>query len=423
MIKLLITILLFVGLSCRTTYKTVEEQPAIYRFNLSSIYNPGESPLNPDCFVYHNMDSSSSVFFLQNINELKLVQQHQDYKEYSLGIKYVLRDKETFNIVDSASLNYNIKRNILDPWFYSYFNIQTPENKEYILTILFYCGKSKAYKRLIRNVDKTSTFSTENYFAELLSTRSQPMFNNFVYEDSKYRITSRRINKDSVKVKYFEFDERFPPNPYAAIPPQRSFDIADSSFFYYFGDTIVFSNQGLYFFQADDNFDKGLLLVNAGLYFPDIMTVKQMIDPLYYLMSGRDYNRLKQSKKSKQDIDEFWFSRSNNERIAKEQIRVYYNRTRLANIFFTDYRQGYRTDMGMIYIMMGAPNVVKRNNEAEEWIYGQGRDIAALSFVFDRVEHPIAGQVYELRRGQEYQNIWGQAIATWRNGRVFLINK
>lgn len=405
--------------SCYDYYTPIESQQGVYRYNLSSLYNPAESAINPECILYHENDQNSVVFFSQDVNEL--VVRNPEKNELEYGVRYILRDATSFALVDSASFNFLVNVNFNNEKFHSFFRINTPENKDYLMIVLFFCRNTNIYKRFLFEFNKSDKYSSSNYMVEKNSGSQSTLYNRFVNTDIQYRIKSERIGNSQVNVKYYKFDNQYPSPPYTISGTSMQTYIPDSIFIYNLGDTLTFDKKGTYFFQASTNVNSGLVLLNGGLYFPEIKTVEDMIDPLRYITGSREHGQLIKSQNQKHDIDEFWFSKSNNLRIAKEQIRVYYNRVQLANKFFSDYRQGYKTDRGMIYIMMGAPSVIKRNSDIEEWHYGEGNEMSGISFIFRKINHPISEFEYSLVRSTEFQTLWGQAISTWRGGRIFLI--
>ncbi|MCX7834404.1 MAG: GWxTD domain-containing protein [Ignavibacteria bacterium] len=60
---------------------------------------------------------------------------------------------------------------------------------------------------------------------------------------------------------------------------------------------------------------------------------------------------------------EFWKSKDPNPKSPKNEVMIeYYNRVKIANEKFSNYAvEGYRTDMGMVYIIYGPPSNVERH--------------------------------------------------------------
>lgn len=84
---------------------------------------------------------------------------------------------------------------------------------------------------------------------------------------------------------------------------------------------------------------------------------------------------------------EFWKRNdptSNTQR--NEAYEQYYQRVEYANKSFRSYTEGWLTDMGMVYIILGPPNDVQRQSfrsdgrTVEVWYYPQGRQIAFVDY-------------------------------------------
>ncbi len=422
--NLYILLLLIISIyACYTSPPAQERTTGVYRFNFSSIYNPAESAINPDCFLYHDSDTNTAVFFRHKLPELNALHGSFSDNHFRVGARYILREAESFSVTDSATLHFRIRQDHPYDDFYTFFNINTEIDKKYVLIVILFCRDTKAHKRFLFEVDKSNPNNAENYFIEKLDIRKSPKFDNFVKSNHTYKISWQRFEKDTVSVKFFNFTNTMPEPPYSNLPTHSLAMVPDSVFVYVKNDSLRFEENGIYLFQASSESNAGLLILNSGQHYPLIKTLDDMVAPLRYISGGREFNRLAASVNLKKDMDDFWFSKSNNSRVAAEQIRVYYNRVQLVNKLFSDYRQGFRTDRGMIYIMFGAPSVVRLDPAGEEWFYGENPDVSGLSFSFEKHKNHISTTEYRLIRGVQYQNIWGQAISTWRSGRIFLINK
>jgi hypothetical protein len=75
----------------------------------------------------------------------------------------------------------------------------------------------------------------------------------------------------------------------------------------------------------------------------------------------------------------------------------------------------------MIFTICGAPAVVKTDQDGEHWYYGKAEK-ENMTFHFYIEQHPSFGAIYVLDRSQVYSGVWYNAIATWRDGRVFSLN-
>ena len=71
-------------------------------------------------------------------------------------------------------------------------------------------------------------------------------------------------------------------------------------------------------------------------------------------------------KQQKLAVDRFWLSNIKNTNKAIQIIELFYERVEEANKQFSNYKEGWKTDMGMMYILFGPPwyveNTLGREN-------------------------------------------------------------
>jgi hypothetical protein len=99
-------------------------------------------------------------------------------------------------------------------------------------------------------------------------------------------------------------------------------------------------------------------------------------------------------------------------------IRTYYNRVVMANKLFTGHREGWQTDRGMIYIVMGPPVEYVREIDKEVWTYARSGVPGNDRFIFDAVDLQFDCNHFVLRRSPEFKPIWMSNVEAWRTGRV-----
>ena len=87
--------------------------------------------------------------------------------------------------------------------------------------------------------------------------------------------------------------------------------------------------------------------------------------------------------------------------------------------FRTRFKEGWKTDRGIIYTIYGAPDKVYRSSSGETWVYGDENSNLSYLFNFGRVNNPFSAEDYALDRSGTYRYGWGQAIESWRNGHVY----
>ncbi|MCE9540005.1 MAG: GWxTD domain-containing protein, partial [Bacteroidetes bacterium] len=96
------------------------------------------------------------------------------------------------------------------------------------------------------------------------------------------------------------------------------------------------------------------------------------------------------------------------------------NRVQDANLYFTSYLEGWKTDRGMIYLIYGSPNVTYKTANSETWIYGEENNINSLSYTFSKTNNPFTNNDFTLDRSVVYKQSWYTAVDIWRQGRTYL---
>lgn len=420
--SLIVILFLFAFVYSCVPIKEVEQNTPAYRYNFSSLYNPGESILQPETRIYASSDSEAILFYRLSIDEVWASQDNALDSIMDITIKYALRDLETFEIVDSSKQVIQIGTDTKSEYFSSYFKMKTKPDSQYKLIVGFYGPRSNSGKRLIIELDNSTEVSNDDFLIKN-SVDESISYDNYVGIKNNYIISSNSCSNQEVYVEYYDFGE------YTIIPPYYLTNLepdmfqADSTFIYRLGDSILFPKEGFYKIKASSADLVGLCLLCSTDMYPDVGTVTDMLEPLKIITGNKQYKKLTEAENLKISIDEFWLERSNNKRFAKEQIRVFYNRVRLANMFFSDYREGWKSDRGILYVLLGPPSIVNMSSKGEEWFYGENPDLAGVYFIFDKVKSPYSDYVFELRRDAAYQTVWSQAVSTWRDGRIFTITK
>ncbi|MEA3450743.1 MAG: GWxTD domain-containing protein, partial [Bacteroidota bacterium] len=154
-------------------------------------------------------------------------------------------------------------------------------------------------------------------------------------------------------------------------------------------------------------------------YYPNIYTPADMIYPLRYLASTKEFNKLNKIINEKLAVDNFWLSKNSNLQKAKSLIKIYYNRAMLSNLFFTSTKEGWKTDQGMIYIIFGPPGILHKADNVEEWIYSNSFSGKKKSFIFKRTVDKNKFENFVLSRNSSYIHDWKKAIEIWNKGNIY----
>jgi len=118
-------------------------------------------------------------------------------------------------------------------------------------------------------------------------------------------------------------------------------------------------------------------IVNPGLPV-SIRNLEEAIDQLQYLATVKEKQIFKKAPKNQleQLLREFWESRDPTPNTIKNELMdEYYKRIRYANAQFSTFLPGWRSDMGMIFIIFGPPSDIERlytsstRYSGQKWYY------------------------------------------------------
>ncbi len=227
------------------------------------------------------------------------------------------------------------------------------------------------------------------------------------------------VDSGSIFVRYYNRD--FP----VALPP---FANQDPLSFHYTADSLFqinvangrtpllnFIDEGFYQFQDDTTQKTGVTLFNFYEGFPDVVNIDELLNPLKYITTSKEFAGLEENPDKKMAIDQFWLKNAGNPLRAKSMISKYYGRVRGSfNKYFSSFIEGWKTDRGLIYIVFGEPKIVYRSDTFEEWIYGEEGNSNSLRFQFVKIENPFSDNDYVLVKSLTYKEKWYDAVSGWR---------
>ncbi len=215
-----------------------------------------------------------------------------------------------------------------------------------------------------------------------------------------------------------DFDAASSPMNTSPRPVPKSLSI-DSTLTITTNKPFVLPKEGLYYFMEDTTDVNGIGLVVADRRFPKMTRPEKLIRPVLYMSTSTEIGELGQAKDTKKAFDRYWLSlMSGNEEVARRTLKAYFDRVEEANRLFTSYKEGWKTDKGMIYIVLGAPDRVQRNREREVWVYNRRANVPETNFTFIKKPNQFVDDHYELQRYIEYQPVWYPIVEAWRTGSV-----
>lgn len=192
-------------------------------------------------------------------------------------------------------------------------------------------------------------------------------------------------------------------------------------------------NYGNFRFEANISHGSSDILYKAREFnitttnFPSIRNLQEFAQPLAYLMGRREFNDLSRITNPdilKDAIDVFWLSEMRNSNRARQVIELYYTRVEQANKQFSNFKEGWKTDMGMIFILFGPPYYVENNLDSSIWYYSYNRydPRTTFRFVRPRISNQFFPyQHYILQRESIYHSIEYEKVQMWRTGHILNI--
>lgn len=162
--------------------------------------------------------------------------------------------------------------------------------------------------------------------------------------------------------------------------------------------------------------------------YPSVASAREMAAPLIYIMDGKNHEEMmniSDPDSMKEAIDRFWLSNVGSQNRARSVITLYYERVEQANKQFSNFKEGWKTDMGMIYILFGPPWYVDRTLNRMQWSYSYDRNDPRRNFYFERNRIPneyYPFNHYIVERSQSYFNLVYQQTELWRSGRILEAN-
>jgi GWxTD domain-containing protein len=221
------------------------------------------------------------------------------------------------------------------------------------------------------------------------------------------------------------------PTGAAALPPftdprsqaggPRTLGVLDSSAAPVAAGTVLrFTAPGLYALKVGGTGGEPVRtvpLLVVPVSFPGQSTAPELIEPLLYLTTAAERQQLLKSPDPKKAVDRFWLQAAGSDQArARDFIRRYYGQVTAANELFSGHKAGWLTDRGLLYVVLGPPQSVRRLPDGtERWHYdAAGRLGEPVAFTFRPRPSTLAPDNYELVRRPEYEMLWYAAVDKWR---------
>lgn len=368
--------------------------------------------------VYNVNDSISEILLVVNLNDMtyeKPEEKEINYANYSIHYDLFFTFSDN-NILDSATIIY------VDSTHYNMIyeelkkiNIRTVKGNNYIVRLELNDLNSKQRSVSYIPINKIDDFTSQNFLIQ--EADGFPIFNTYLNQDDYFRLKTHP-DIPELYVRYYQRDFPLSLPPFMVEEGQTFNYNADSTFLIPVNDgktpLINFEDVGFYHFQADAMNRNGITLFNFYQGFPELNLAEHMLEPLKYITKSKEFTEMQSEDDKKIAVDKFWLNNAGNPMRAKTMIKKFYNRVVYANMFFTSYLEGWKTDRGLIYIVFGPPRTVYFSDAYEEWIYGEEGHSNSIRFQFYKVENPFSDNDYNLLKSPAFKEKWYEAVSLWR---------
>ncbi len=414
-------VILYISILCIALFSCSSSQKSFD--NLASTFSENDNYFINDYAVFNTNDSISELTLQINQNKLLYIKT-PDNPIFSAHYEIAYRVYSSYSdeiIVDSTTFEFASNKENANAAFIHKIKFIAPKGKKYFLEIIARDLQRNSQFSIVTEVLKTMN-SSRNYFSA--AQNNITLKNTFVVDTGvPVFIQNEYLKNDTIYLKAYFRNFKLPLAPYDLSANEKFNSNPDSLILLYSDSLGSFSftpwNRGFYFMQTDTSSKEGYTVFSFNETYPYIVKKNQLVAPLQYLCTSVEFKNISEATNIKKEVEKFWIESCGSKENASEHLKQYYLRTELANKFFSSYREGWRTDRGMIFIIFGAPKYILRGDNSERWVYGDDNSVMSEDFMFYRIDTPFSSNAYSLERSTLFKNSWFKMIEAWRDGRLF----
>ena len=416
--------------SCKTSQQTVDNK------DLSYLYNPTKNPINPQYNIINKTDELSELSVRFSTSDLFF----SEANPQGVATASILITVKLYSISQGKAL---ADTTVLDLSI-----VKDSGRQEYVYNLPLKVEKGVEYVAEVKILDRLRLIVAQDFVEfNTLSYNNRynfrveghfdknELFSSVLRIDEYVNLLYSRGHIDSLYISFYK-SFREVPDPPSMLLPEKTLDYDPLQFVAIpYSDSLpmMFPKEGIYLCSIARNIKDGFTFLNLGSTYPKVTTPEKMIEPLIYLTSQDELAELKSAAKPKAALDDFWIKCGGNVDKARELIRIFYTRVLYSNYYFTSYKDGWRSERGMIYIIYGPPDKVYKTADGESWGYKKpvikskwgGRYAVTdsyLFFNFKKRENIFSDNDFYLSRSETLVTFWDKAIASWRKGIVFRLD-
>jgi len=401
--------------------------------NNSKLYSSGRAKYFQDYLNFMDDDGQSRVdLFIQvPFKEIQFIKSSKGFQGgYSVTVSIYQDDKETLVFekvwtekITSSSYKKSISR---ESFNLSFRSINLVPGEYFIKTIL--ADKESHQEYLSERMFKVKDYKVKPAISDILfsTNKKNSNDNSKIIPNISRNISNSKVGlnfffevyTDSSTVSNLEFHiaDKNGKIIYSKFRKQ-TFNETKTQIYYSINDTTL--NFGTYILTVilKDN-DGNQISISKKPFFSrwvglpaSVQDIDEAIAQLLYIASPSDIEYMEEGKTEKEKIMRFlqyWKSKDPSPGNEENQVfEEYFNRVSFANENFSSYTKGWRSDRGMVFIILGAPNNIDRHPfeyDSKPYEVWQYYDLNK-SFVFIdhsgfgdyRLSTPMYGDFYRYR--------------------------
>lgn len=379
--------------------------------------------LNPYFSIVHEDDKFSWLYYSLNSEELKYKKTDFD-SLYTSAIKISYKLPENYGSKKAGDTMFFILldhvKKIVQHQVTGKVKLKIPIGYTSFTDISIFDMNSGKRGSDILFINKKNNYVNQNYYIN--SKQKLQDNDDFLYTGDSITFFNNRLNNiKSLLLNYYEFSRSISLPPFSKN--QLSSDLVVKNKSKITSTSGIFSftpeSPGLYYIFPDSTIKGGLNLNVFPKYFPELKIEKHRGYSLRYILKNEEYENLVKKDTFRNELIEIWKIFCGSDQRAIGLMNEWDNRVKITNSYFSSYKEGWKTDRGMIYILFGKPAYIEKSNDKEIWFYGDKRSITGFNFEFNRINNFLSDNDYELLRNDTFKNIWFNAVDVWRKGRVY----
>ena len=245
-----------------------------------------------------------------------------------------------------------------------------------------------------------------------LENSSGVLMEHYLTRGKSYAV--KNIDSKPLFVSYYEtvFPQPYPPFTDKGGHAEK-FLFHDSVFQIASGNSFIPKQKGLYLFQQDTTAADGFTFRVVNETYPKFNSIDDLTGPLIFITTPEEYKQILAVKGDKPTFDKIILDITRDKDRAKNLMRSYFQRVELANKYFSSFKEGWKTDRGMIYTIFGVPDELGKNAGNEVWTY----KTSGARFTFVKSGSVYDPENFVLLRDKRFTEAWFSTIDLWRKSR------